>query len=240
MGRTTARDELTGIPMATVRCAQCATRTRCFVPNLGIRASAHLQPHITPMRFGRGEAISVEGELAASVRTIKVGTAMALRRAADGERKPVAFVGRGAPVAILGFFGLRNVTGVVATGVVHVCDVPIDRLRDEALADRRIERQLVERAGAVTSELADWSASLRQAGTVKQLAHVLLMVKRIDGTQVVELPSRQDLADLLGARRETVTRALGALERAGALRPLARRRWEVDDRRLGELLESSH
>jgi CRP-like cAMP-binding protein len=45
----------------------------------------------------------------------------------------------------------------------------------------------------------------------------------------VQLPAQSDLADLLGARRETVARMLGQLEAQGGLTRLDRRHCQINE-----------
>ncbi|MGZ5179547.1 MAG: Crp/Fnr family transcriptional regulator [Ramlibacter sp.] len=220
-------------------CAVCATRARCIVGAVGAHAARLIQPHIVPVRLERGDLLSEEGAASGATRSIKLGSALVMRRGATGELKPVAMIGRGAPVGLLGFFGLRNQTSVVAAGPVHACDVPHEGLRRCALAEPAIDRRLLELAARATGNIADWSAGVRETGTVNQVAHVLLLLQQAEGSTVMELPQHKDLADLLGARRETVARALSALEAEGALRSMGRRRWELAPGRLRERLGPS-
>jgi CRP-like cAMP-binding protein len=197
------------------------------VGGIGPGAAREIQPHIVPVRFHRGDLLSEEGAISGATRSIKLGTALVMRGRSVGGRKPVAIIGRGAPVALLGFFRLRNQTSVIAAGPVLGCDVPHELLRKCATQDSLVERKLVELVAAATGNLTDWSAAARETGIVNQVAQVLVLLKRTVGGPVIELPRHQDLADLLGARRETVARALSSLQDEGALRSIGRRRYEL-------------
>ena len=94
-------------------------------------------------------------------------------------------------------------------------------------------------AAATTGTLADWSASVREVGLVNQLVHLLLLLEGARGNTVVDLPHHEDLAGLLGARRETIARAFAALEDEGAMCSLHRRRCELATPRLRERLGKS-
>lgn len=217
-------------------CSVCLTFSRCIVGDVGPSAASKLKPHIVSMRFQRGDLLSEEGSTSDATRSIKLGSAFVMRRGTISELKPVAIIGRGAPIALLGFFGLRNQTTVIAAGPVLVCDVPHKRLRECALAEPAIDRRLIELAARATGNIADWSAGVRETGAVNQLAHVLLLLQRSEGSAVVELPQHQDIAELLGARRETIARAFSTLEAEGALRRIGGRRYELATERLGERL----
>jgi CRP/FNR family transcriptional regulator, anaerobic regulatory protein len=210
-----------------VRCSVCATRTRCIIGDIGSRAANAVEPHVVPLRFQRGDTLSAQDDVSAATRLLKVGTALVTRRVLGGQQRTVAFIGRGAPVGLLGYFGIANQTSTVAASVVHACDLPHDALRDAARGQPWIQRRITELAATAAGNLADWSASVRAVGTVSQLAYVLLLLQRAQGSDAVELPQHKDLADLLGTRRETVARAFSALEAEGALRSIAPRRCEL-------------
>ena len=173
------------------------------------------------------------------MRSIKIGGAIVMRRVPSGGRRPVAYIGRGAPIALLGYFGVANQTSTVAAGAVHACDVPNQVLGQAARSEPRIHRRITETAVSAAGNLIDWSASVREVGVVNQLAHVLLLLERAQGNTVVDLPHHEDLAGLLGARRETIARAFAALEAEGAVSSLDRRRCELAAGRLRERLALS-
>jgi CRP-like cAMP-binding protein len=207
------------------RCTDCATRSLCIVGELGTQAASRVELHVVPRRFRRGEIVSEERAIATALRVVKVGSAQVTRQLADDKHQAVALIGRGAPISLLGYFGLANQTSVVASSAVQACDLPHETLRWVAREEPWIHRRLAEMAALAAGNLADWSAGLREIGTANRVARVLLLLQRAQGGSVVELPPQKDLAELLGIRRESVVRALAALQERGSARSLGRRRW---------------
>lgn len=128
--------------------------------------------------------------------------------------------------------GGRSSRDITASPDFRLCLVPnLDAAFDSADC-RCIERYIRSDAIAHIEALRDRIAALARLDPSERLAHMLLSLrKRLnpDG-QVVDLPfSRNDLADLLGMRAETVSRALLALEQAELIRRERPKRIEILD-----------
>lgn len=212
-------------PKGRASCATCATRSLCIIGELGSQLASRVERDVVPRRFQRGDLLSAQGSISTAVRVVKVGSGLVRRQLAQDKPQAVAVIARGAPIALLGYFGIPNLTSVLASSVVQACDLPHESLRSAARVEPWIHRRLTEMAAGVAANVADWSAGLREIGTVHRVARVLVLLQRAHGDSVVELPPQKDLAELLGIRRESVARALAALQEQGIARSLGRRRW---------------
>ena len=124
----------------------------------------------------------------------------------------------------------RSGRDIIASPDFLLCLIP-DLEADFDSADCRcIERYLRSDAIGHIEALRDRIAALARLDPSERLAHLLLSLhERLnpDG-QTVNLPfSRNDIADLLGMRAETVSRALLALEQAGLIRRDGPKRIEI-------------
>ena len=113
-----------------------------------------------------------------------------------------------------------------------LCLIP----RLEAVLDandcRWLERRIRSDATAHVEELRDMVAALARLDPKERLAHLLLGLRTrlAPEGQTFDLPfSRGDIADLLGIRLETVSRALLALEEAELIRRRSTRAIEILD-----------
>jgi DNA-binding MarR family transcriptional regulator len=90
-----------------------------------------------------------------------------------------------------------------------------------------LHSELLEHAILGYRRMAAWSESMRVPGVRNQLGYLVLMLSQLQSVKVIELPNQTALAELLGTTRETVGRALAVLEDRGAIRRLARKKFEV-------------
>ena len=119
-----------------------------------------------------------------------------------------------------------------ASSDFQVCLVPRLDATFDAHDCHCLERYLLTDAITHIEELRDRLAALSRLGPKERLTHLLLDLRRRlnPASTTVEIPfSRSDIADLLGMRMETVSRALFALERANLIRRHGPKRIELLD-----------
>lgn len=128
--------------------------------------------------------------------------------------------------------GDRSGRDITASPDFLLCLVPNLEADFDAADCRCIERYIRSDAIGHIEALRDRIAALARLDPTERLAHLLLSLgERLnpDG-QSVNLPfSRSDIADLLGMRAETVSRALLALERDDLIRRHGPKRIEILD-----------
>jgi len=208
-------------------CQSCAIRHECVLGRLGEAERALLEPHIRPRIFHRGDALVVEGEIASLVRILKLGTAFAYRRGLDGRSRPIGVINRGNAFGIFGMFESPNQASGIALTTIRICEIRVAALRDMSACRSQLLVQAVRAVTQNFAAMAAWSEAMRLPGLVNQLAYVVLLLADASKSSVVVLPSQSALADLLGTRRETIARALRALDCEGGIRRLERKRCEV-------------
>lgn len=186
-----------------------------------------LQPQIRQRTFHRGDALVVEGEVARSVRIVKLGTALVYRRGLEGRSRPIGVLARGNAVGVFGVFGNPSQASGVALTTVRVCEIPVAVMRDMSVCGSQLLVQLIRAVVGNFAAMATWSEAMRLPGVVNQLAYVAMLLADASRSSVVELPSHSALAALLGTRRESIARALRKLEGEGGIRRLDRKHCEV-------------
>ncbi len=174
-------------------------------------------------QYQAGEPIFSAGEPSHGIYCVTSGT-VAIRKV-DAEGNAV-LVQLGYPGDTLGYRGLlldeNRRSSAEALGPSKVCFI-----------DQRIVRTLLARNPAlglqflrrVTADLDDAHAKLLQNATFSnrtKFIHLLLVLMNrhgrtaTDGSRVMQLPlSRRDLASMIGARHETLSRIIGRLEEDG-------------------------
>lgn len=212
---------------AATECILCANRFTCVTGRVKPDDLQQLQPLIRERRFQRGDSLLREGKIATRVRVVKVGSLFSYRRGVDGRQRPVGLVGRGGVFGLFGVFSQHSQVSAVAAGDGRVCEIPVEALRQLAARDADFADVLVARTAAESGMLAAWSAGMRVRGVVNQLAYSLLLVADTQHSSVIELPTQVALAELLGTTRESIARALAALEADGGIVRGERRKCEV-------------
>lgn len=212
------------------RCQDCAIRELCTLGRLGNQDRAPIESQLRERLFHRHDLLVEEGKVSSVVRIVKTGTVFGYRRGLDGGSRAIGAVSRGNALGVFGVFGVFGMPSqisCVALTTVRVCEVPVAALRDKSACGSKlfahVAATVVDTFGAVTA----WSEAMRLPGVVNQLAYMLVLLADANKAPMLTLPSHSDLAGLLGARRETVARALGALEDEGAIRRHERKRCEV-------------
>ena len=128
--------------------------------------------------------------------------------------------------------GDRSGRDITASPDFLLCLIPNLEADFDSADCRCIERYIRSDAIGHIEALRDRIAALARLDPPERLAHLLLGLRERlnpDG-QVVNLPfSRNDIADLVGMRAETVSRALLALEQADLIRRNGPKRIEILD-----------
>ncbi|MBA4266749.1 MAG: hypothetical protein C0453_16855, partial [Comamonadaceae bacterium] len=70
--------------------------------------------------------------------------------------------------------------------------------------------------------MADWSHLLRQESYLTKVCVALHLIAAEEGSQSFRIPSHTELANVLGARRETIARHIGLLIEKGLFRKVDR------------------
>ena len=203
-------------------CMQCPMRLDCVTARMAPRELADLQPAIRRRRMGRGDELATEGEVATTVRVIRIGTAFNYRRGVDGRTRPIGIAVRGSALGLFGVFGQPTQVSAMAAADSRICEIPVRTLGELAARDEGLSRYLASTAVEACGKIAAWSEAMRVRGVTNQLAYTLLLLADAQHNSVIDLPTHSALAELLGSTRETMARSLATLEQEGAIarRPL--------------------
>ena len=203
-------------------------RTSTFFPTLFCgescdrRELAELRRLATHVGFNGGHTIFSEGERADSAFGLSQGVVRLYKSLPDGRRQVVAFALPGDFLAMP--LADRFSFSADAIGEVSVCRFPREELKRLIQSSPNIMRLLIEFA---TRELqtAQDQLSLLGNGSAEEKVAVFLVnwcdrMARVSSiSQAVPLPMRrQDIADFLGLKLETVSRTLAKLEQRNVIR----------------------
>ena len=192
-----------------------------------------------------GEVIISAGEPATQVFNILSGVLRVTRTGTDGRRQVLSFLFRDNFVGLTAsdtyFFSVEAVTHA------RVSCCPRRQLDERLSRDPKAERAFLNMMFRVIEDILDVVYSLGQRTAMERLAVFLLYLRHWhrlthhladDDPSLGEIQvpmSREDIADFLGLKKETVSRSFRELEERGLIRRLDSHRVRVDD--LGTLRE---
>ena len=199
-------------------------RERARDRDLGPAELAAVAAVALPRRFPAGEAVFREGDASTTCYVIRSGHARAVRGHADGRQITLASLGPGDIFGELAMFDDERRSATVET---------IDALEALAVRGEDMRRLMLEHADLAVKLAASLARRLRAANerlarqsfqTVQsRVASVLLQLVEQAGREgagardVAVTATQADLAKLAGSSRESASRFLAVLERAGII-----------------------
>ncbi|WP_291066536.1 Crp/Fnr family transcriptional regulator [Hydrogenophaga sp.] len=199
------------------RCQFCAARTRCPISSVNAACPEPLAAAIRERSFQKHDILQQQGEVAALLGSVKLGTLQATRRGSDGSERPVALFSQGHLLGTYGLLGQRNPLGVRALSSGRLCEIRVADLYRLGRLDPALLRLVHENMAAAHGHLADWAHVMHSKTVTEQLLLSLQLMALEQGHPMIRLPSQQALAALLGSSRESVSRGLRLLEQQGTL-----------------------
>lgn len=149
----------------------------------------------------------------------------------------VATLGPGQLFGTSAFFGAADPgQRVVAVEEVVVCEAPAGQFLAAMATQPRLAARMLSLMARQIFELEQTVERTASDTVAQRLADLLLRVAKRDGTRrEVRGLAQADLARMIGASRESVSRLVASWERAGILRTAQRRIEIVDEDRLTAL-----
>jgi CRP/FNR family transcriptional regulator len=186
------------------------------------RELAELTRLATPLRFDGGQTIFREGDVARSAFGLSHGVVRLYRLLPDGRRQVVAFALPGDFLAMP--LADHFTFSADAVGEVSVCRFPREELKRLIQGNPGIMRLLIEFAASELQSAQDQLTLLGNGSAEERVVTFLLNWRRrvarlTPVSQPVPLPMRrQDIADFLGLKLETVSRTFARLEQRNVIR----------------------
>jgi CRP/FNR family transcriptional regulator len=186
------------------------------------RELAELKRLATPIRFEGGQTIFSEDDAARSAFGLSHGVVRLYRLLPDGRRQVVAFAFPGDFLAMP--LAERFSFSADAIGEVSVCKFTREELSRLIGTSPGIMRLLIEFAARELQSAQDQLTLLGNSSAEERVVAFLVNWRRrvarlMPVSQAVPLPMRrQDIADFLGLKLETVSRTFAKLEQRGIIR----------------------
>lgn len=202
---------------AEVRCAACIRASRCLVAR---RDPTETASGVAEYGVPAGEALLRQGEPVRHLLAVKVGLLTVRRQGPLGRGRAIAVVGPGQTL------GLRALAeqGTSALDAVALTDARVCvRAVPAGAAPATVSAAVLAECARLAETLADWAAIGRLPSASQRVEAALRHLGAAADSIRLVLPDRDVLADLTACAPETVSRAIGALVRAGRLQRGERR-----------------
>lgn len=208
-------------------CELCVVRENSVCADLSPREMAQVEKVMARRHVSRGKAVMREGEPNDALYIVVAGSFRLSKHLIDGRRQVTGFLFPG------DFAGVRTTDANAYTAEALedsvVCCFPHHFLDEAAIASPGIKDRLIARGQTEYHKAQDHIVLLgKKSAEERVLSFLELVDQRIGSasganTRSVPLPMpRQDIADYLGLRLETLSRTLTALRSDGRLKDVSR------------------
>jgi CRP-like cAMP-binding protein len=184
----------------------------------------HVAEVAVPRRFEAGEVVFKEGDEGSTCYIVRSGRARAVREHADGRSITLAHFGPGDIFGEMAMFdGERRsatVESIEATDVIAILSMDMHRLlREYPDISVKLMAALGRRLRETNERLARQSFQTVQSRVAAVLAELVSTARTEGQTEgdVVITSTQAELAQLAGSSRESASRFLAVLERAGII-----------------------
>lgn len=209
-------------PTVPPRCEHCSTKARCLFARLPRPEHERFWSSVRERTVAAGETLEAQGARTQTLGVVKVGLLKGLRRGPGEVDKPIVLMGKGRLVGYSQPFGQSAILSLVAITPTRVCEVDVQVVRDVAMQHPLFQQAIYKTIGDFIGCVADWSHLLRQESYLTKVCVALHLIAAEEGSQAFRIPSHTDLANVLGARRETIARHIALLIEKGLFRKVGR------------------
>jgi CRP/FNR family transcriptional regulator len=211
------------MPASTEDIASLLARVPAFA-ELGPQELAEVAAVAVPRSFAPGESVFREGDASNTCYVVRDGRARAIREHADGRQITLATFGPGDIFGELAMFDderrSATVEAIEELDVLAILGSDMRRLmREHADIAVKLAVALVPRLRSTSERLAQQSFQTVQSRVATALAQLVDQARAAGAAERdVEVTTTQaDLAKLAGSSRESASRFLAVLERAGVI-----------------------
>jgi CRP-like cAMP-binding protein len=185
--------------------------------------------------YHKGALVYTEGDPSHGLYVVAHGSVRVFKSSEAGKEQDLHHIAAGESFGdAAAFDGEPTIANAEAMEATVVLVVPREALRELMLTHPEIALSVTQVLAGRVRDLSALVAELALRHVESRIARVLLRLPATDG--VVMLPTRHDLAAMVGTVREVATRGLRHLQQAGLIEVEPRRRVRIRDRRSLEAL----
>ncbi|MCW8854163.1 MAG: Crp/Fnr family transcriptional regulator [Gammaproteobacteria bacterium] len=202
-----------------IRCASCILDTSYYFDNLSIEAKRDLQLSLNLKLFNKKQALYKEGDDCKHLYILMTGEVKVYKTLANGKQQihKLAQV-PGDLIACEDLFMETHGSSAEALNDVSVCHLKFEDLRNSTQRYQEISETLMQAMSRNLNAYIRHIANLGQKNALERLASYLIYLndtchqRHLKNSQLEDLLSRVELADMLGITQRTLIRSIKQLE----------------------------
>lgn len=210
------------------QCANCGIRDLVLFSSLKDEDFALIHKPIAEPRYEKGEILSQEDKPADHFYTVREGLVKLVHVTPDGKEQILRLLKRGDVLGLEALVGKKYKATAIAIDSTLTCQIPLSVI---IKLDRNLPHfrdQLLKRWQRSVDEAEGWLKDLRTGPIKIRLARFLLRLAEGEPTNIVYLPTREDMASMLAVKIESISRSVADFKRQGLIEKVAAFRFRVD------------
>lgn len=204
----------------TADCRACGIRDMVLFADLKEEDFKLIHAPIDDLEHPAGHALVRTGETATSLYTLRAGVVKLVRNTVDGRQRIVRVLRAGDVIGLEALMGPTYDSDAIGLTNIKVCRLPLQVIQRLNRETPRLHQRLLERWHRSLKEADDWLADLNFGTARQRVAGLILKMRSDHDASVSTLFSREDMGAMLDLKLETVSRALNAFVREGAVEGL--------------------
>ena len=220
-------------------CSICAVRSRALFSSVPEGQLERAAAAVTHLRFEPGETVFAQGDTAGAVFTLRRGIVRFERASSDGQRRIMRLAGVGSLIGQEAMVRRPYAEDAVACTPVEVCRIPRAAVEDFGAREPAILRELMQRWQAALEAAGEWTAELTRGTARRRVLKLLDQLQQLASEGEIWLPSRPEMADMLGIATETASRVVSRLRREGVIVGATVGHARLDAQRLASALRAA-
>jgi CRP-like cAMP-binding protein len=210
---------LGGLWQGAPQCSVCLVRDLGLFSELEQDTLAAFEREIARIAFPPGAALYLAGDPGDAVVTLRGGVAKLVLPAADGRDRIVRLLRTGDVGGLESLVGEPYRHTAVALGEVHACRIPLHTLERLAEQAPQVNRRVMHQWHRLVAQSDEWIAFIASGPARVRVARLLLYLAEAhaNGRARCRLPTREDMAAMLGITLETASRVVADFRRTGLI-----------------------
>jgi len=213
-----------------VDCRRCAVRQQALFSALRGSDFDHLLILIRSAVVPAGTQLYAEDEAGDAIYTVRWGLMKLLKRAPEGGARIVRVLGPGAAVGLEALKEGVYWHTAIALRETGLCRIPFRVVEQLQEHNRQVAERLIGQWEKYVEYADRWITELSGGPVKPRVRRLMGFLVEVTGSDAgeIEVPSVDDLAAILGASVESVSRAMAELKRGKVLTRVAPRTYRCD------------
>ena len=212
------------------QCAYCVIRDLGLFSNVEQDTVALFEREIARIVFPAGANLYFAGDPGDAVLTLRTGVVKLILPSEDGRDRVVRLLRTGHVLGLEALVGDAYRHTAVALRDSHVCRIPRHTLARVAERAPQINQRIMYQWQQMVAQADEWLAFLAAGPARCRVARLLLYLAepRTSAAPRCLLPTREDMASMLGITEETASRIVADLRRQGVLHDVSHHQASID------------